>query len=881
MTNMSFYIKSNKTNFKEIKMIQFNENHEMCEMQNTRNTRRSEKRCAKNRKTVSSLILAGCFCLSFLMACSTEELKSSAQDLLGNVDSQEDRDRDGDGVVNAVDNCPDVANTDGQNQDMDMDGIGDACDTVNNLDSDGDTILDMMDNCLNTPNTDQSDSDNDGIGNVCDFNDADEDGITDADDNCPNHYNPSQDVTLGLSLMGRDGCTVTTEGNPPVPASGDACLNADADSALDMADNCKCQGDADQRDPDGDGDGIPCDPDDDNDGILDAADNCPLHANVDQRNTDGASDGGDACDPDDDNDTIPDDMDNCALVQNSDQRNYDRDMLGDACDPVNNTRFETIDAFERALREGSTFTAPTPQPPTRTEEEATNEVVTEMVTDPMTGNMVTQTYNCRVDQYAASAGYNELFLLNPTSSVIYPGAVLDGASIQDGRYQLISSGRRRPMNVSVSIVGGSRTSAAIQNPNSLAEVRTELNRIVSQATAPPPQNSQLTTMEVYNGTHFGLAFGIDVGARIGPSVQVSLGTDFSVNRATSQRKYMSRFSHRYYTVDVDIPRRPADFYEEFPTIGNAVPVYVSSVTYGRLAFFEMDSRNSLTDVSAALTAGLNVQGRVSVEGMLSARFQQIMTEANIRATAIGGTQTRQTISDIDSFSNFLNLGGQRYQDGVPISYTLRFLSDQSVARSNLSSTYSVRQCSLQPPSDRDQIYRLQIVGMRAHSHVGNVDVSGRLNVGTTHWPRGYDLTQCRISSESATTPAFDIARGQGIDVRYDRFTDLRNRNLIFEVPVRAEALNPRNVQRVGWSGTLPASRPNFSFCASSLHLDGLGAFEALLPDQHHGIAIGQLELHRAQNPWTFKFRKGQVYDRGLWIWGLEVQVAFISKRDAE
>ncbi len=66
-------------------------------------------------------------------------------------------DGDGDGVKDADDNCPDVANA-GQ-ADTDSDGVGDACD-----------------NCVTRANPDQRDTDGDGHGNACD-GDFDGDGI--------------------------------------------------------------------------------------------------------------------------------------------------------------------------------------------------------------------------------------------------------------------------------------------------------------------------------------------------------------------------------------------------------------------------------------------------------------------------------------------------------------------------------------------------------------------------------------------------------------------------------------------------------------------------------------------------------------------------------
>ena len=56
-------------------------------------------------------------------------------------------DRDGDGISNAVDNCPDVANADQADEDGDM--LGDVCDPC-------------------PPSTDNTDDDSDGVANDCD-----------------------------------------------------------------------------------------------------------------------------------------------------------------------------------------------------------------------------------------------------------------------------------------------------------------------------------------------------------------------------------------------------------------------------------------------------------------------------------------------------------------------------------------------------------------------------------------------------------------------------------------------------------------------------------------------------------------------------------------
>ena len=96
------------------------------------------------------------------------------------------------------------------------------------------------------------------------------------------------------------------------PEEGDV----DGDGVVDKEDNCPEAANEEQRD---------------GDGVADAADDCRELANPGQEDYD--RDGlGDACDPDEEDDGVFDDRDNCPLAPNPDQVDADFDGMGRACD---------------------------------------------------------------------------------------------------------------------------------------------------------------------------------------------------------------------------------------------------------------------------------------------------------------------------------------------------------------------------------------------------------------------------------------------------------------------------------------------------------------------------------------------------------------------
>ena len=152
-------------------------------------------------------------------------------------------DKDGDGVPDSKDNCPNKANKD--QKDSDKDGIGDACEEPP-PDGDGDGVPDAVDNCPGTANADQKDSNEDGYGDAC--QPAEDAGATDAYDSPVDGGGQAADGSAWTDSAPDNGL----DEGPSDSAAGHADSGADGagagplDTALDPI------GDGEARDMDGD-----------------------------------------------------------------------------------------------------------------------------------------------------------------------------------------------------------------------------------------------------------------------------------------------------------------------------------------------------------------------------------------------------------------------------------------------------------------------------------------------------------------------------------------------------------------------------------------------------------------------------------------------------
>ena len=293
-------------------------------------------------------------------------------------------------------------------------------------------------------------------------------------------------------------------------------------------------------------------------------------------------------------------------------------------------------------------------------------------------------YIYHTEYYEAAAGFNEQIVLNPQTDVIYPGALIKGESILDGTYTLIPA-ERKPITISTSLTGGENVSIEIEDPK-LSTIREAINELMNQDYDVPYANMGFTVEQAYSEKQLDLSLHASYKGGI---VNVKGGFDFS-NKQVKTRM-VAKFIQNYYTLDMDMPMEPSDLFKgdvNQSLFGTFMPMYVSTVTFGRMALFTIESEYSEQEVKTYLDASY-----AGVEAESSADFDALMEKSTMKAYILGGSgsDAATTINGFGDFKKYIQEGGNfsKSSPGAPISYKLRYISDNSIGKIVFAASYPI------------------------------------------------------------------------------------------------------------------------------------------------------------------------------------------------
>ena len=293
-------------------------------------------------------------------------------------------------------------------------------------------------------------------------------------------------------------------------------------------------------------------------------------------------------------------------------------------------------------------------------------------------------YIYKTDYYSAAAGYDEQIVLNPQTDVIYPGALIKGESILDGSYLPIPADRK-PITISTSLTGSGQVSVTVEDPK-LSTVREAINSLMSQTYDVPPANMGFTIEQAYSESQLKLS----LRASYSGVVDVSGGFDYS--NKNIKTRLIAKFIQSYYTLDMDLPASPADLFNgdvNQALFGIYMPMYVSSVTYGRMALFTIESELEETQVRAFLQGSY-----ASVDASASTDFDELIASSTMKVYILGGSgaDAGLTVDGFEAFKDYIKTGGNysKNSPGAPISYKLRYIKDNTIGKMVFAASYPIR-----------------------------------------------------------------------------------------------------------------------------------------------------------------------------------------------
>lgn len=266
--------------------------------------------------------------------------------------------------------------------------------------------------------------------------------------------------------------------------------------------------------------------------------------------------------------------------------------------------------------------------------------------------------------------------INASENIVYPGAVIAGTSIPQQKFSLITSGARKPLGFNI-IAGNHLLSRGVIRNSALASDSVNMVHAAakSQYRYMTPE-CQYDFKTVYSPEELRMVVG--VGAD-GAKLAVLDNKYWRTNRSYT----VVSVTQKFYTAELEEPKLAIDMFDgsqKIPSaveIGNVSPYYISSVDYGRKAYFvicsELPSEQIIEDVKKYRP------------GDYSKPNSTVTRRWDLNSTIITGIENSEKVYQILSFEDMFywiqygNYGNFGVEELPPISCRMKALVDGSYA----------------------------------------------------------------------------------------------------------------------------------------------------------------------------------------------------------
>ena len=294
-------------------------------------------------------------------------------------------------------------------------------------------------------------------------------------------------------------------------------------------------------------------------------------------------------------------------------------------------------------------------------------------------------------EHDISAAFDDMLLLDPSQNSIYPGSVLRGDSLDKESYQEITEGNKRKAIISFDLQGvkdkgGKPGITSGEIFPDLASYRELRNKILSQSiTYHASAHLSYEDIEITNekSLEAQLKLGVGFGAA---GIKSKIAAGFKFKKGEQKERRLIKFVETFYTVDVNQEAAPLMINIPREKVGERMPVYVSSVSYGRIAYLTIESDQEKSELKANLDMALKATTTNNGEVDIDTAIKNLKKGTTIKIHIIGGGS--EAVTDLKQFQKYIvKEGFSAKNPGHIIKYQLRFLDDNATAYIKYSEKY--------------------------------------------------------------------------------------------------------------------------------------------------------------------------------------------------
>ncbi len=305
------------------------------------------------------------------------------------------------------------------------------------------------------------------------------------------------------------------------------------------------------------------------------------------------------------------------------------------------------------------------------------------------------------------------FTFNPNAEVIWPGNLLQGATLTRATPEYIVVDRG-PLDISVNLLNGSDTlgvSSYVENPT-ISNVADAINTILQNNTGITPASFTYNAVSVSSQEEMAAELGVSFNTLTTAfKSQLSFASDVSLSRV------LVTFQQQMYTMAVTPPTSVAAFFADdvsaadlapFVGPGNP-PAYISSVTYGRRFYALIESHVAHYELEASVHGSYD--GAVT-DGSLDANVDYVsdLAGTTIKVFSLGGSASgipeAITGNSLQELNQLLtDQDGELFYTAVPLSYVVRDIRTHQLVYVKSANSYDIVECTPLDVSDENVLFQ--------------------------------------------------------------------------------------------------------------------------------------------------------------------------------